>query len=68
MSDFLKEASALGALPGLSIPDESQGQVSHSASLDGGSSGGIDLERLAELVVEKLRDELVIENERSGRM
>jgi hypothetical protein len=29
---------------------------------------GIDLERLAELVVEKLRQELVIENERTGRM
>jgi hypothetical protein len=29
--------------------------------------GEIDLDRLAELVVEKMRDELVIENERTGR-
>ena len=32
------------------------------------AAAGIDLERLAELVFEKLRDELVIENERTGRM
>jgi hypothetical protein len=63
--DDLQKTAKQGLQKGLGMGGQAKAAQANPSGAAGG--GGIDLEKLAELVAKKLRDELVIENERSGR-